>query len=113
MEARTAELLEVPYFQVVFTLPPKIGATAYHNKAVIYDLLSKASAETMLTIAADPKRLGVKMGLHLGAAHVGLRIEDLPGELRRFCSSSLFDDACRQNSQYPSVARAQVQGLLA
>jgi hypothetical protein len=62
METRKAELLEVPYFHVVFTLPPKIGAIAYQNKAVIYDLLFKASAETLLTIAADPKRLGVKIG---------------------------------------------------
>ena len=62
MEARKAELLEVPYFHVVFTLPPKIGAIAYQNKAIIYDLLLKASAETLLTIAADPKRLGVKIG---------------------------------------------------
>ena len=62
LEARTAELLQVPYFHVVFTLPPKIGAIAYHNKAVVYDLLFKASAETLLTIAADPKRLGVKIG---------------------------------------------------
>ena len=62
MEARKAELLEVPYFHVVFTLPPKIGAIAYHNKAVVYDLLFKASAETLLTIATDPKRLGVRIG---------------------------------------------------
>jgi hypothetical protein len=62
MEARQAELLEVSYFHVVFTLPPKIGAIAYQNKAVIYDLLFKASSETLLTIAADPKRLGVKIG---------------------------------------------------
>ena len=62
LEARKAELLEVPYFHVVFTLPPKIGAIAYQNKAVIYDLLFKASADTLLTIAADPKRLGVKIG---------------------------------------------------
>lgn len=62
MEARKAELLEVPYFHVVFTLPPRIGAIAYQNKAVIYDLLFKASSETLLTIAADPKRLGVKIG---------------------------------------------------
>jgi hypothetical protein len=54
--------LEVPYFHVVFTLPPKIAVIAYQNKAVIYDLLFKASAETLLTIAADPKRLGVKIG---------------------------------------------------
>jgi hypothetical protein len=62
LEARKAELLEVPYFHVVFTLPPKIAVIAYQNKAVIYDLLFKASAETLLTIAADPKRLGVKIG---------------------------------------------------
>jgi hypothetical protein len=62
MEARKAELLQVPYFHIVFTLPPRIGAIAFQNKAVIYDLLFKASAETLLTIAADPKRLGVKIG---------------------------------------------------
>ena len=62
LEARKAELLEAPYFHVVFTLPPRIGAIAYQNKAVIYDLLFKASSETLLTIAADPKRLGVKIG---------------------------------------------------
>ena len=62
MEARKADLLEVPYFHVVFTLPPRLGAIADHNKAVIYDLLFKASSETLLTIAADPKRLGVKIG---------------------------------------------------
>ncbi len=62
LEARKAELLEVPYFHVVFTLPPRIGSIAYQNKAVIYDLLFKASADTLLTIAADPKRLGVKIG---------------------------------------------------
>ena len=52
----------MPYFHVVFTLPPRIGAIAYQNKAVIYDLLFKASADTLLTIAVDPKRLGVKIG---------------------------------------------------
>ena len=62
LEARKAELLEVPYFHVVFTLPTRIGAIAYQNKVVIYDLLFKASAETLTTIAADPKRLGVKIG---------------------------------------------------
>src|SRR6202035_1275998 len=66
LEVRKAELLEVPYFHVVFTLPPKIGAIAYQNKTVIYDLLFKASAETLLTIAADPKRLGVKIGFTSG-----------------------------------------------
>ena len=59
---REAELLPVPYFHVVFTLPAKVADIAYHNKAVIYDLLFKASAETMLTIAADPKHLGARIG---------------------------------------------------
>jgi Transposase zinc-binding domain/Phage integrase, N-terminal SAM-like domain len=62
MEERKAELLGIPYFHVVFTLPARIAAIAYQNKAVIYDLLFKASSQTMLTIAADPKRLGVKIG---------------------------------------------------
>jgi hypothetical protein len=63
MAAREAELLPVAYFHVVFTLPSEIGDIAYQNKAVIYDLLFKASAETMLTIAADPKHLGARIGV--------------------------------------------------
>src|SRR5512132_2503427 len=60
---RAEELLPVPYFHVVFTLPAPIADIAYQNKAVIYDLLFKVSAETMLTIAADPKHLGAKIGI--------------------------------------------------
>src|SRR5436190_13054488 len=59
---RESELLPVPYFHVVFTLPAPIAAIAYQNKAAIYDILFKASAETMLTIAADPKHLGARIG---------------------------------------------------
>ena len=60
---REAELLPVPYFHVVFTLPTRIADIAYQNKAVIYDLLFKASAETLLTIAADPKHFGARIGI--------------------------------------------------
>jgi hypothetical protein len=60
---READLLPVPYFHIVFTLPAQISDIAYQNKAVIYDLLFKASAETMLTIAADRKRLGARIGI--------------------------------------------------
>src|SRR5215207_7302425 len=60
---REAELLPVPSFHVVFTLPAAIADLAYPNKAVIYDLLFKAAAETTLTIAADPKHLGARIGL--------------------------------------------------
>jgi hypothetical protein len=63
LAAREAELLPVPYFHVVFTLPSAIGDIAYQNKAVIYDLLFKASSEAMLTIAADPKHLGARIGI--------------------------------------------------
>jgi hypothetical protein len=60
---RQAELLPVPYFHVVFTLPGPIADIAYQNKAVIYDLLLKVAAETLITIAADPKHLGARIGL--------------------------------------------------
>ena len=63
LEARQAELLPVQYFHVVFTLPAAIADIAYHNKAVVYDILFKASAETVRTIAADPKHLGARVGL--------------------------------------------------
>lgn len=62
MAAREAELLPVPYFHVVFTLPSAIADIAYQNKAVVYDLLFRAAAETMHTIAADPKHLGARIG---------------------------------------------------
>jgi len=60
---REAELLPVPYFHVVYTLPARLRDVAYQNKRVIYDLLMKAAAETTLTIAADPKRLGARIGI--------------------------------------------------
>jgi hypothetical protein len=60
---REAELLPVPYFHVVFSLPSQIADIAYQNKAVIYDLLFKVSSEATLTIAADPKHLGARIGI--------------------------------------------------
>jgi hypothetical protein len=63
LAAREAELLPVAYYHVVFTLPAAIADIAYQNKAVIYDLLFKVSAETLLTIAADPKHLGARIGI--------------------------------------------------
>ena len=60
---REAELLPVPYYHVVFTLPAAIGAIAFHNKAAVYDLLFRTAAETLITIAADPKHLGARIGL--------------------------------------------------
>jgi hypothetical protein len=63
LAAREAELLPVPYYHVVFTLPGPIADIAYQNRAVIYDLLFKASADALITIAADPKHLGARIGI--------------------------------------------------
>jgi putative transposase/transposase-like zinc-binding protein len=63
LAAREADLLPVPYYHVVFTLPAAIADIAYQNKTVIYDLLFKASAETLITIAADPRHLGARIGI--------------------------------------------------
>ena len=63
LEAQEANLLPVGYFHVVFTLPAEIADIAFHNKAVVYDLLFKAASETMLTIAADPRHLGARIGI--------------------------------------------------
>src|SRR5262249_31259169 len=63
LAARQAELLPVPYFHIVFSLPAQIADIAFHNKAAIYDILFKASAETLITIAADPKHLGARIGM--------------------------------------------------
>ncbi len=63
LAAREADLLPVPYFHVVFTLPGAIADIAYQNKAAIYDILFTASAETMIAIAADPKHLGARIGI--------------------------------------------------
>jgi hypothetical protein len=62
LAARQADLLPIGYFHVVFTLPAEIAPIAYQNKAVVYDLLFRAAAETLLTIAADPKHLGARIG---------------------------------------------------
>jgi hypothetical protein len=63
LEQREADLLPVGYFHVVFTLPAEIAEIAFHNKAQVYDLLFKAASETMLTIAADPRHLGARIGI--------------------------------------------------
>ena len=63
LAAREVDLLPVGYFHVVFTLPAEIAPIAYQNKAVVYDLLFRTAAETLLTIAADPKHLGARIGL--------------------------------------------------
>jgi hypothetical protein len=63
MAARAEDLLPVEYFHVVFTLPAEIARIAYWNKKAVYGLLFRASAETVTTIAADPRRLGARVGM--------------------------------------------------
>jgi Putative transposase/Transposase zinc-binding domain len=62
LEQRTSELLPVEYFHVVFTMPAEAAAIAYQNKTVVYDILFRAAAERLLTIARDPKHLGAEIG---------------------------------------------------
>lgn len=63
LEEREADLLPVGYFHVVFTLPAEVADIAWQNKALVYDLLFKAASQTMLTIAADPRHLGARIGI--------------------------------------------------
>ncbi len=62
MARRAPGRTEVPYYHVVFTMPAEIADIAYHNKAKVYAILFKAAAETLITIAADPKHLGARIG---------------------------------------------------
>jgi hypothetical protein len=62
LEDREAELLPVSYYHLVFTLPASIGAIAFQNKAAVYDLLFRTAADSLTTIAADPRRLGASIG---------------------------------------------------
>jgi hypothetical protein len=71
LAAREADLLPVGYFHVVFTVPAEIADIAWQNKAVVYDLLFRAAADTMLTIAADPKHLGARVGI-TAVLHTGI-----------------------------------------
>jgi hypothetical protein len=62
LEDRRSELLTTPYFHVVFTVPQEIAAIAHCNKGQVYNILFHAAAETLQTIAADPKHLGAELG---------------------------------------------------
>ena len=72
LEQRQAELLECEYFHVVFTLPEAIAAIALQNKALLYNMLFSAAAQTLRTIGADPKHQGAEIGF-LAVLHTGAR----------------------------------------
>lgn len=62
IQDRQSELLDVPYFHVVFTVPQEIAAIASQNKKVVYGILFRTTAQTLTTIAADPQHLGAEIG---------------------------------------------------
>lgn len=59
---RQAELLEVPYFHLVFTLPAQVAEIAFHNKASVYGILFRAASEALRSVAANPHHLGAAIG---------------------------------------------------
>ena len=63
MDARSAELLPIPYFHVVFTLPRHLASLALQNKRLVYGILFRAAAETLNEVAANPKHLGAEIGI--------------------------------------------------
>jgi hypothetical protein len=78
LAARSAELLPVPYFHVVFTLPHELSVLVLQNKRLLYDLLYRISAATMLELARDPRHLGADIGF-LGVLHTwGQNLEQNP-----------------------------------
>ena len=88
LAAREQELLDVPYFHVVFTLPHELNTLCRSNARILYDLLFRASAAAMLEVAADPKRLGAQIGfisiLHTWGQNLLLHpAHSLPGSGRR------------------------------
>jgi hypothetical protein len=78
IERREAEVLDCPYFHVVFTVPEAIAEIACGNKALVYGILFRAAAETLRTIAADPKHLGVQIGLFLVLHTWGQQLQHHP-----------------------------------
>ena len=77
LQDRQRDLLPVEYYHVVFTLPAPIGEVAFHNKSVLYNILFKAASETLLTLAADNKHLGVRIGL-IAIQHAEAVVAGLP-----------------------------------
>ena len=78
IERREADVLDCPYFHVVFTVPEAIAEIAYGNKALVYGILFRAAAETLRTIAADPKHLGVQLGFFLVLHTWGQQLQHHP-----------------------------------
>ena len=106
-------MLPVGYFHVVYTLPTQLRDIAYQNKRVVYDLLMKASAETTLTIAADPKRLGARIGITAVLHTWGSALTHHPHVHMIVPGGGLSQDGCRWVSARPRfLARVEVLSRL-
>src|SRR5262245_32243803 len=84
---RQAELLPVPYFHVVFTVPAPVGEIAFQNKAVVYAILFRAAAQTLATIAANPRHLGARVGMTMVLHTWGQNLQQNPASRYRALSS--------------------------
>jgi hypothetical protein len=123
LAAREAELLPVPYFHLVFTLPGAIGAIAYQNKAKVYGLLLKAAAETLTTIGADRKHLGAEIGVTAVLHTWGQNLQHHPHVHCLVPAGGISPDgkrwiACRRGFFHPDVLsrlfqRLFLEGLMA
>jgi len=113
LAAREADLLPIGYFHVVYTLPSQLRDIAWQNKRVVYDLLMKAAAETTLTIAADPKRLGAKIGITAVLHTWGSALTHHPHVHMIVPGGGLSDDGARWISCKPRfLARVEVLSRL-
>ncbi len=99
IEDRQAELLEVDYFHVVFTVPQEIAAIAYQNKELVLGILFRVTAETLRTIAADPKHLGAEIGF-FAVLHTGGRTSNFT----RTCIASFRAVVCLPTASAGSPA---------
>ena len=99
LEARQAELLPVPYFHVVFTLPAPAAEIAFHNKRVVYAILFRAAADALRDVAADPRHLGAEIGA-VAVLHTWGR----PCTTTRICTASSRVAASRRTKRDGSPA---------
>ena len=117
IEDRQSELLEVPYFHVVFTVPQEIEVIAFQNQTVVYDILFQAASETLRTIAGDPKHLGAEIGF-LGVLHTwGQNLQHHPHIHFLVPGGGISPDGCRWVARRPgfflpvTVLSAMFRGL--
>jgi Putative transposase len=106
LEDRQAELLDAPYFHVVFTVPDEIAVIAFQNQVVVYDILFRAVSETLTRIAADPQASGCGDRLSGRAAHLGAEPDAPP-------ASALPGPGWRYRTGWPELDRLQTRVLSA